>query len=217
MERMKGIAPHSQCESAARLGDDIVRARHFGVRAITPGRGDTESVRCRLIRPFDSLHSALKNVRKNTPRCAGCCMERMKGIAPHSQCESAARLGDDIFRARHFGVRAITPGRGDTESVRCRLIRPFDSLHSVLKNAKKHPAWCGVLYGANEGNRTLDRSLGSCCFTIKLHSHSVRALFYHNGAVCQLYARLSGVNSKSVPISVAFFVRLDYNLPNFII
>ena len=26
--------------------------------------------------------------------------------------------------------------------------------------------------GANEGNRTLDRSLGSCCFTIKLHSRS---------------------------------------------
>ena len=207
--------PHS--DTFAERRRPVTQIRYFSIHAVLPGRGDTESVRCSLIRPFDSLHSALKNARKNTPRCAGCCMERMKGIAPHSQCECAARLGDDIFRARHFGVRAITPGRGDTESVRCRLIRPFDSLHSVLKNAKKHPAWCGVLYGANEGNRTLDRSLGSCCFTIKLHSHSVRALFYHNGAVCQLYARLSGVNSKSVPISVAFFVRLDYNLPNFII
>ena len=142
MERMKGIAPHSQCECAARLGDDIFRARHFGVRAITPGRGDTESVRCRLIRPFDSLRSALKGVRKNTPRCAECCMERMKGIAPHSQCECAARLGDDIFRARHFGVRAITPGRGDTESVRCRLIRPFDSLRSALKGVRKNTPRC---------------------------------------------------------------------------
>ena len=131
-----------QSDAFAERRRPVTQIRYFSIHAVLPGRGDTESVRCRLIRPFDSLHSALKNVRKNTPHNAGCCMERMKGIAPHSQCECTARLGDDIFRARHFGVRAITPGRGDTESVRCRLIRPFDSLHSALKGVRKNTPRC---------------------------------------------------------------------------
>lgn len=83
-----------------RLLKDAARntIRYFSGFAITPGRGDIESVRCRLIRPFDSLHSALKNVRKNTPHNAGCCMERMKGIEPSTAAWEAAVLPLNYIR-----------------------------------------------------------------------------------------------------------------------
>ena len=56
-------------------------------------------------------------------------------------------------------------------------------------------------FGANDGNRTHNRSLGSCCFTTKLHSHYSRSLcpgrrdpplqrlFYHKRAKGQPFLR----------------------------
>ena len=73
-------------------------------------------------------------------------------------------------------------------------------------------------FGANDGNRTHNRSLGSCCFTTKLHSHYSRSLcpgkqdpplqrlFYHKRAKGQPFLRklprsaLSG-NRSSAPAS----------------
>ena len=70
-------------------------------------------------------------------------------------------------------------------------------------------------FGANDGNRTHNRSLGSCCFTTKLHSHYSRSLcpgrrdpplqrlFYHKRAKGQPFLRklprsaLSGDRSSS--------------------
>ena len=53
--------------------------------------------------------------------------------------------------------------RGDTSN-ECAL---------AAAHKKRHTAGAARRCdGANEGNRTLDRSLGSCCFTIKLHSRS---------------------------------------------
>ncbi len=69
-------------------------------------------------------------------------------------------------------------------------------MYSGKKGHKKQTREGLFCVGADEGNRTLDRSLGSCCFAIKLHPHILFSTIYYT---------TGGVQDASIIIS-AFVV-----------
>ena len=76
-----------------------------------------------------------------------------------------------VSRSLFYLVRRVPRLR--TTSHRWQAARPY-----IYGYTKGQSIDCPFVYGANDGNRTHDRSLGSCCFTIKLHSHE-QYIYYH--------------------------------------
>ena len=70
-----------------------------------------------------------------------------------------------------LGSRVVAPQRHLNEGAAGKTVRA--RLDARREASIRRSQWGNseVLSGANDGNRTHDRSLGSFCFAIKLHSH----------------------------------------------
>ena len=126
-------------------------------------------------------------------------VERMMGIAPRLLCGTPAHFGADIRCAHPNGARAITPGRANS-SYGLFAVPPVRFPHSVnvISQSKNPLRVGGFCFGANDGNRTHNRSLGSCCFTTKLHSRDCVCRF----RLIRVTARIACLRPRSRSLSL---------------
>ena len=99
----------------------------------------------------------------------------------------------------HIGaLLALSRRGGQTVLMDCLLFRPFDSHIRRQMKTKRPSRVRRSLCGANDGNRTHNRSLGSCCFTTKLHSRDCVCRF----RLIRVTARIACLRPRSRSLSL---------------